>query len=46
MPRVALSMEQKKGYKLKDFKAWVTRQMKLNGKRKSWGFQQEECRRC
>ena len=35
MPRVALSMEQKKGYKLKDFKAWVTRQMKLNGKRQA-----------
>ena len=32
MPRVALSMEQRKEYKLKDFKGWVTKQMKLNGK--------------
>lgn len=27
MPRVALSVEQKKGYKLKDFKGWVIKQM-------------------
>ena len=32
MPRVALSVEQKKDYKLKDFKGWVIKQMKLNGK--------------
>lgn len=35
MPRVALSVEQKKGYKLKDFKGWVIKQMKLNGKRQA-----------
>lgn len=33
MPRVALSMEQKKGYKILDLKGWVTHQMKLTGKR-------------
>ena len=32
MPRVALSIDQKKDYKLKDFKGWVVKQMKLNGK--------------
>lgn len=32
MPRVALSAEQRREYKLKDFKGWVYKQMKLNGK--------------
>lgn len=32
MPRVALSMEQKKDYKIKDFKGWVKSQMHLNHK--------------
>lgn len=32
MPRVALSLEQKKEYKMKDFKCWVWHQMKLSGK--------------
>lgn len=32
MPRVALSLEQKKAYKVKDFKGWVCHQMKLSGK--------------
>lgn len=31
MARVALSPEQKRAYKLKDFKVWVYKQMKLNG---------------
>ena len=35
MPRVALSVEQKKGYKLKDFKGWVQMQMKLHNKRQA-----------
>lgn len=33
MPRVALSLEQKKAYKVKDFKGWVVKQMKLSGKK-------------
>lgn len=32
MPRVALSMEQKRDYKLKDFKLWVIMQMHDYGK--------------
>ena len=32
MPRVALSAEQKREYKLRDFKGWVIMQMKLTGK--------------
>lgn len=32
MPRVALSAEQRRAYKLKDFKIWVYGQMKLNHK--------------
>ena len=32
MPRVALSAEQKREHKLRDFKGWVTMQMKLTGK--------------
>lgn len=35
MPRVALTMEQRKDYKVLDFKSWVIKQMKLNGKRQS-----------
>lgn len=35
MPRVVLNSEQKKDYKLKDFKGWVHKQMKLNGKRQA-----------
>lgn len=31
MARIALSPEQKRAYKLKDFKGWVHKQMKLNG---------------
>ena len=33
MPRVALSIEQKKAYKVKDLKGWVCHQMKLSGKK-------------
>ncbi len=32
VPRVALSMEQRMDYKLRDFKGWVIMQMKLNHK--------------
>ncbi len=32
MPRVALSMEQKMEYRLKDFKKWVKMQMAAKGK--------------
>lgn len=32
MPKVALSIEQKKAYKVKDLKGWVWKQMKLSGK--------------
>lgn len=32
MPRVTLSLEQKKAYKVKDLKGWVCHQMKLSGK--------------
>ena len=35
MPRVALTAEQRKDYKVLDLKTWVIRQMKLNGKRQS-----------
>lgn len=35
MPRVALTTEQRKAYKLKDLKGWVIMQMKLNHKRRS-----------
>lgn len=35
MPRVALTIQQKTDYKLRDFKGWVTKQMKLNGKRQA-----------
>ena len=35
MPRVALGAEQKMDYKLKDFKGWVSKQMKLNKKRQA-----------
>lgn len=35
MPRIALNTEQKKEYKLKDFKAWIHKQMKLNGMNQS-----------
>ncbi len=31
MARVALSAEQKRAYKLKNFKGWVHKQMKLSG---------------
>lgn len=33
--RVTFSVEQKKAYKLKDFKGWVVKQMKLTGKTQS-----------
>lgn len=33
MPRSALGEEQKKMYKILDFKGWVAKQMKLTGKR-------------
>lgn len=33
MPRVALSIEQKKAYKVKDLKGWVCHQMKVTGKK-------------
>lgn len=32
MPRVILSSEQKKAYKVKDLKGWVCYQMKISGK--------------
>lgn len=35
MPRVAFNIDQKKAYKLKDFKGWVVKQMKLTGKNQS-----------
>lgn len=35
MPRVALSQGQRRDYKLRDFKVWVTMQMKLNKKRQA-----------
>lgn len=35
MPRVALSEEQRRDYKLKDFKGWIHKQMKLNGKQQA-----------
>lgn len=35
MPRVALTAAQRREYKLRDFKGWVTKQMKLNGKRQA-----------
>lgn len=35
MPRVPLSEEQKKAYKLKDFKKWVKMQMAATGKTQS-----------
>lgn len=35
MPRVALSSQQKREHKLRDFKGWVARQMKLTGKRQA-----------
>lgn len=35
MPRVALSAEQRRDHKLKDFKGWLAAQMKLNGKNQS-----------
>lgn len=35
MPRVALSLGQRRDYKLRDFKGWVIMQMKLNGKRQA-----------
>lgn len=35
MPRVTLSAEQKRDYKIRDFKGWVTKQMKLHGKRQA-----------
>lgn len=35
MPRVALTVAQRRDYKLRDFKGWVTKQMKLNGKRQA-----------
>ena len=31
MPRVALSIEQKKAYKVKALKGWICYQMKMNG---------------
>lgn len=33
MPRIALSNEQRIEYKVTDFKGWVVKQMKINGKR-------------
>lgn len=35
MPRVALITAQRREYKVRDFKGWVTMQMKLNGKRQA-----------
>lgn len=35
MPRVALTAAQRREYKVRDFKGWVTMQMKLNGKRQA-----------
>lgn len=35
LPRVALGGDQKKMYKVLDFKGWVTKQMKLTGKKQS-----------
>ncbi|MCM1190541.1 MAG: helix-turn-helix domain-containing protein [bacterium] len=35
MARVALTAEQRRKYKLRDFKGWVVKQMKLNGKRQA-----------
>lgn len=35
MPRVALSQDQQKVYKLNDFKGWIQKQMKLHGKRQA-----------
>lgn len=35
MPRVALNIEQKKAYKLRDFKVWVYGQMKQSGMKQS-----------
>lgn len=32
MPRVALSMEQRRDYKLRDFKGWVVQQMHVHHK--------------
>ncbi len=35
MPRVALTAAQHRDYKVRDFKGWVVKQMKLNGKRQA-----------
>ncbi len=35
MPKVALTTAQRREYKVRDFKGWVTMQMKLNGKRQA-----------
>lgn len=35
MPRVALTAAQRRDYKLRDFKGWVVKQMKLNHKRQA-----------
>ena len=35
MPRVALTAAQRRDYKLRDFKGWVVKQMKLNNKRQA-----------
>lgn len=33
MPKVVLNAAQRRDYKVRDFKGWVVKQMKLNGKR-------------
>lgn len=35
MPRVSLSKEQKKEYKVKDLKGWICHQMKISGKKQA-----------
>lgn len=35
MPRVALTAAQRREYKVRDFKGWVVKQMKLNNKRQA-----------
>lgn len=35
MPRVALAAAQRRDYKVRDFKGWVVKQMKLTGKRQA-----------
>lgn len=35
MPKVILTATQRRDYKVRDFKGWVVKQMKLNGKRQA-----------